>query len=59
MGMWHEALLAAWDARDDDHKFKLICIVHHAGDTGWQSHIGSWARRNSIRLLPIAEQCVL
>jgi hypothetical protein len=28
-GPWPEELLAAWDARDDAHKFKLVCIVHN------------------------------
>jgi hypothetical protein len=55
IGIWQNELLAAWDARDEDHKFKVVCIVHHAGDDGWHHHIGSWARRNTIRLLPIAE----
>lgn len=59
VGFWQDELLAAWDARDEDHKFKVVCIVHNAGDTGWQRHIGPWARRNAMRLLPISEQCVI
>jgi hypothetical protein len=54
MRIWHDELLAAWDARGADQKFKLVCIVHHAGDTAWHHQIGPWARRNAIRLLPIA-----
>ncbi|KAF4571606.1 hypothetical protein EYR36_008948 [Pleurotus pulmonarius] len=53
-GDWHEQLLAAWDARDGDHKFQLICIVHHVLDTAWQPRIAEWSRRGAIRLLPIS-----
>ncbi|KAJ8519067.1 hypothetical protein ONZ45_g3952 [Pleurotus djamor] len=53
-GDWHEQLLAAWDARDKDHKFTLVCIVHHVLDKGWQPHIADWARRGALRLLPIS-----
>ncbi|KAG9224550.1 hypothetical protein CCMSSC00406_0002299 [Pleurotus cornucopiae] len=53
-GDWHEQLLAAWDARDGDHKFQLICIVHHVLDTAWQPRIAEWSRRDAIRLLPIS-----
>lgn len=53
-GDWHEQLLAAWDARDGDHRFQLICIVHHVLDTAWQPRIAEWSRRDAIRLLPIS-----
>ncbi|KAJ7031326.1 hypothetical protein C8F04DRAFT_960524 [Mycena alexandri] len=52
---WREELLAAWDARDAAHKFKLVCIVHHVNDTPWQTIITPWAQRNAIRILPISE----
>ncbi|KAJ7707475.1 hypothetical protein B0H17DRAFT_918123 [Mycena rosella] len=54
-GAWPEELLAAWDARDAAHKFKLACIVHNVKDEGWQSNIAEWARRGAIRILPISE----
>ncbi|KAF9493156.1 hypothetical protein BDN71DRAFT_1419911 [Pleurotus eryngii] len=53
-GDWHEQLLAAWDARGGDHKFQLICIVHHVLDTAWQPRIAEWSYRDAIRLLPIS-----
>ncbi|KAJ7158594.1 hypothetical protein C8R46DRAFT_1109642 [Mycena filopes] len=52
---WREELLAAWDARDAAHKFKLVCIVHNVNDIGWQTIITPWAQRNAIRILPISE----
>jgi len=55
LGKWHDELLAAWDARDDDHKFQLACTPHHHGELGWHPLITPWARRNSIRLLPISQ----
>ena len=61
VGYWQQELLAAWDARDDNHKFELVCIPHHQGGTelgGWHDDITPWARRNAIRIIPIAEQCV-
>ncbi|KAK0193988.1 hypothetical protein F5146DRAFT_413805 [Armillaria mellea] len=48
-------LLAAWDERDEHNKFKLVCIVHDVADTAWQPAITEWARRNTIRFLPISE----
>ena len=56
MPHWNKELLVAWGARDAAHKFKIVCIVHHAGDVMWQSAIPEWSRRNAIRLLPISEQ---
>ncbi|KAF7316684.1 hypothetical protein HMN09_00401300 [Mycena chlorophos] len=50
-----KALLAAWDARPNSNKFKLVCIVHNIEDTDWQLSIPEWSRRNAIRILPIAE----
>ncbi|OBZ71969.1 hypothetical protein A0H81_08138 [Grifola frondosa] len=52
---WHAELLAAWDARDDTHKFKLVCIVHNVKDTSWQRLIPEWSSRSALRLLPIAD----
>ncbi|KAJ7227367.1 hypothetical protein GGX14DRAFT_347996 [Mycena pura] len=54
-GSLHEQLLAAWDARDIAHKFKLVCIVHNVNDNAWQKFIAQWARRNAIRILSISE----
>ncbi|KAJ7476079.1 hypothetical protein FB451DRAFT_1034412 [Mycena latifolia] len=54
-GPWPEELLAAWDARDAAHKFKLVCIVHNVRDESWQRWIPEWARRGAIRILPISE----
>lgn len=58
MRHWNEELLLAWDQRDADHKFEVVCIVHDALDTIWQSFIPEWSRRNAIRLLPISAQYV-
>ena len=58
MRNWGDELLSAWDARDTEHKFQLVCIVHNADDTIWQEKIPEWSRRNAIRLLPIAPQYV-
>ncbi|KAI1788969.1 hypothetical protein LXA43DRAFT_974565 [Ganoderma leucocontextum] len=55
LGFWHNELVAAWDRREADHKFKIVCIVHNIEDTRWQVHITHWARRDAIRLLPIAD----
>ncbi|KAJ7849783.1 hypothetical protein B0H13DRAFT_1644880 [Mycena leptocephala] len=54
-GTWPEELLAAWDARDDAHKFKLVCIVHNVLDVSWQRQIAPWSQRNAIRVLSISE----
>ncbi|KIM83634.1 hypothetical protein PILCRDRAFT_431704 [Piloderma croceum F 1598] len=51
----HDRLLAAWDARDDDHKFQLVCMAHNQGDQNWHRYITPWARRNAIRILAISE----
>ncbi|KAM5540566.1 hypothetical protein V8D89_005597 [Ganoderma adspersum] len=55
LGYWHDELVMAWDQRDAEHKFKIVCIVHNVEDTRWQVHITHWARRDAIRLLPIAD----
>ena len=52
-------LLKAWDARDEAHKFELVCIVHNVVDTYWQTAIPEWSRRNAIRFLPISEKYIL
>ncbi|KAJ7312333.1 hypothetical protein DFH08DRAFT_897285 [Mycena albidolilacea] len=52
---WGESLLSAWDARDHDHKFKLICIVHNGPETSPQKTIEDFSRRNALRILPISE----
>ncbi|KAJ6546927.1 hypothetical protein B0H19DRAFT_954108 [Mycena capillaripes] len=52
---WARDLLAAWDARDSDHKFMLVCVVHNILDVDWQVGITDWSRRGAIRLLPISE----
>ena len=56
LGYWHDELVMAWDRRDEKDKFKIVCIVHNVEDTRWQVHITHWARRDAIRLLPIADQ---
>ncbi|EJC97990.1 uncharacterized protein FOMMEDRAFT_162331 [Fomitiporia mediterranea MF3/22] len=53
MPRWSDELLAIWDARPADQKFKVVCTVHHFRDTRWQKHITPWAARGAIRLLPI------
>ncbi|KAI9063501.1 hypothetical protein FKP32DRAFT_1592582 [Trametes sanguinea] len=55
MNHWHSALVDAWNARRDDDKFKIVCVVHNVNDLNWQRHIPYWSRRNAIRLLPIAD----
>ncbi|KAI0750671.1 hypothetical protein C8Q80DRAFT_1100193 [Daedaleopsis nitida] len=52
---FHGRFVDAWDRRDEEHKFKIACIVHNVEDIGWQSDIPHWARRGAIRLLPIAD----
>ena len=55
---WYAALKEAWDRRDADHKFKIVCYVHNAKDMEWQRWIPYWAQRNAIRLLAIGNQYV-
>ncbi|KAH9942981.1 uncharacterized protein BXZ73DRAFT_87432 [Epithele typhae] len=55
LNYYQEGLVDAWERRDAEHKFKLVCIVHNAADVGWQRHIEHWSRRDAIRLLPIAD----
>ncbi|KAL0955052.1 hypothetical protein HGRIS_003970 [Hohenbuehelia grisea] len=52
---WHKRLLAAWDKRDDAHKFKIVCIIHDVKESEWLPHLPEWTRRNAIRFLPISE----
>ncbi|KAJ7650072.1 hypothetical protein FB45DRAFT_731699 [Roridomyces roridus] len=52
---WIEALLSAWDTRDEAHKFTLVCIVHNVNDDSWQRQIPEWSRRNAIRILSISD----
>ena len=58
MRYYQDELRAAWEQRGDEHKFKIVCIVHNMLDVGWQTNIEWWSRRDSIRLLPIGEQYV-
>jgi hypothetical protein len=58
MSDWQDKLLAAWDARDKDNKFQIVCMVHNQRDQRWHYNIGPWARRNAIRILTLGEQCV-
>ena len=53
---WRSELLAAWEARDADHKFQLVCMVHNVVDYNWQAAIPEWSRRNAFRVLTISEQ---
>ncbi|KAI0366212.1 hypothetical protein BV20DRAFT_952667 [Pilatotrama ljubarskyi] len=55
LNVWHNELIEAWNARDADDKFKIVCGVHNVDDVNWQRHVPYWARRNAIRLLPIAD----
>ncbi|CDO74195.1 hypothetical protein BN946_scf185043.g247 [Trametes cinnabarina] len=55
MNHYQSALVDAWGSRRDDDKFKIACVVHNVDDLRWQRHIPFWARRNAIRLLPIAD----
>ncbi|KAL6297970.1 hypothetical protein BKA93DRAFT_745058 [Sparassis latifolia] len=52
---FHDALIAAWDARDDEHKFQLVCVVHNVLDTRWQDFIPGWSRRGVFRVVGIAD----
>ncbi|KAF7966600.1 hypothetical protein HWV62_37785 [Athelia sp. TMB] len=49
-------MVAAWDARDDAHKFTVVAIVHHAQNEGWEEAFAPFARRGALRLLPISDQ---
>lgn len=51
---WGTKILEVWDARDENHKFLLVCIVHNVMDTGWQRFVPDWSRRNAIRYLTIS-----
>ena len=53
---FHEDLKAAWEKRDADHKFKIVCYVHHVVDMDWKRWLPWWSRRDSIRLVAISEQ---
>ncbi|KAI0676699.1 hypothetical protein C8Q78DRAFT_960183 [Trametes maxima] len=55
LNVWHSALVDAWNRRDPSDKFKIVCVVHNVDDVSWQQHIPYWARRNALRLLPIAD----
>lgn len=50
-----DALLREWDARSEEEKFQLVCVVHNVKDGGWQPQISEWSRRGAIRLLPLGE----
>ena len=56
LGHWGKDLVAAWDARDDAHKFMVIGIVHHAQNPGYEEAFAPLARRGALRLLPISDQ---
>jgi hypothetical protein len=55
---WKTKLLDSWNARDDMHKFELVCMVHNVIDTRWQNIIPDWSRRNSFRIVAISQQWV-
>lgn len=46
----------AWNKRDADHKFKIVCYVHHVIDMDWKRWVPYWSRRNAIRFVAISEQ---
>ncbi|KAJ7247133.1 hypothetical protein B0H12DRAFT_1020834 [Mycena haematopus] len=52
---WGESLLSAWDARDHEHKFKIVCIVHNGPEASPQETLESFSRRNTIRILAISD----
>ena len=58
MRWFQDGLRAAWELRDENHKFKVVCIVHNTLDVNWQEHIEYWSRRDAIRILPIGDQYV-
>jgi hypothetical protein len=51
-------LLSIWDARDAEHKFMVVCMVHNVDDIGWHRNLPPWTRRNAIRFITLSEQCV-
>ncbi|KAI0637638.1 hypothetical protein C8Q77DRAFT_1048120 [Trametes polyzona] len=55
MHFWHNDLVDAWNRRAANDKFKIVCGVHNVDDMNWQRHIAYWARREALRLLPIAD----
>ncbi|KAF8332974.1 hypothetical protein F5887DRAFT_986203 [Amanita rubescens] len=52
---WHEKLLNAWELRDNERKFELVCIVHHAENRLFEVNIHEWSRRNALRVLTISK----
>ena len=53
---FYEDLKAAWEKRDADHKFNIVCYVHHVVDMDWKRWLPWWSRRNAIRLVAISDQ---
>ncbi|KAJ6478976.1 hypothetical protein C8R45DRAFT_1006390 [Mycena sanguinolenta] len=51
---WGENLISAWDARDAEHKFTAICLVHNGPENTPQQIFESFSRRNAIRVLTIS-----
>lgn len=58
LGHYGKDLVAAWDARDDDHKFMVVGIAHHAENPTYEEAFAPLARRGALRLLPISDQCI-
>ncbi|KAI0750673.1 hypothetical protein C8Q80DRAFT_1153320 [Daedaleopsis nitida] len=52
---WFDAFKDAWERRDADHKFKIVCYTHNLKDMDWQRWFPWWAQRNAIRLIAIGD----
>ncbi|KAI0092484.1 hypothetical protein BDY19DRAFT_883745 [Irpex rosettiformis] len=51
----HSELLAIWNERPEDQKFKLVCMVHNTEDLAWQAFIPEWSRRGVLRLVTLGD----
>ncbi|KAF7378417.1 hypothetical protein MSAN_00268300 [Mycena sanguinolenta] len=51
---WGESLLSAWDARDPEHKFTIVCLVHNGPEATPQQTLEYFSRRNGIRIMTIS-----
>lgn len=53
-GLWKQ-----WQARDEDDKFILVCVVHNAFATGWlRDFAKDWVKAGALRIAPISAQSV-
>jgi hypothetical protein len=52
-------LFKQYQARPDNDKFTLVCIVHNAFEMDWAlEHGKDWVREGALRVLPISAQFV-